>query len=75
MSSDSEKKKIFEKEVQLAQLKGYMNCELSIFSNKIDSFTASVKTGFTSFENCEKSNVKFLEDNNIYLQNEFLAKD
>ena len=52
-----------------------MNCELSIFSNKIDSFTASVKTGFTSFENCEKSNVKFLEDNNIYLQNEFLAKD
>ena len=57
---DLEKKVILDKEAQLAELKGYVKCDLPTHHNKTDSFNASLKTSFTSFENCEKSNVDFL---------------
>ena len=37
LSSDSEKRKVLKIETELAELKGCVNCELSIFSNKTDS--------------------------------------
>ena len=62
LSSDSEKKIISEIELQLAELKGYVNCALSILSNKSDCSIASMKNSFTSSENCEKSNVDFFQE-------------
>ena len=52
-----------------------MNCELTILSDKVDSFTASLKTSFTSFAGCEKSNVEVLQKSIAFLRNELSAKD
>ena len=52
-----------------------MNCKLSIFSNKVGSFTASLETSFTSFRNWEKQYRFSSEKNIVFPQNDFLAKD
>ena len=53
-------------------LKGYVSCKLSVLSNKTDSFTASLKTSFASFENCLNGNRDILKkkENIVILQNE-----
>ena len=66
MNINSSKNDILKVEAQLSALKSYVNCELSILRNQIESFTKDTKISLDH----ENRNIDALHKNIAFLQNE-----
>ena len=71
LNINSSKNDILKVEAQLSALKSYVNCELSILRDQIESFTEYTKM-LLSHEN---RNIDALHDNIAFLQNESTEKN
>ena len=71
LNINSSKNDILKVEAQLSALKSYVNCELSILRNQIESFTDHTKMS----RGHENRNIDALHKNIAFLQNELTEKN
>ena len=71
LNINSSKNDILKVEAQLSALKSYVNCELSILRNQIESFTEHTKMSLGH----ENGNIDTLHENIVFLQNELTEKN
>ena len=67
------KKHISKHEAQLSAIKSYINCEVSILTNKIESISNGFKKRINILLGKEKSKLEDLQQNITLLQNELLS--
>ena len=69
------KKHISKLEAQLSAIKSYMNFEISILTNKIESISNDFEKRIKALLGKEKSKLEILQQNMALLQNELLSKN
>ena len=69
------KKHISKLEAQLSAIKSYMNFEISILTNKIESISNDFEKRIKTLLGKEKSKLEILQQNMALLQNELLSKN
>ena len=69
------KKHISKLEAQLSAIKSYINCEVSILTNKIESISNDFEKRIKTLLGKEKSKLEILQQNMALLQNELLSKN
>ena len=60
---------------QLSAIKSYVNCEVSVLTNKIESISNDFEKRITTLLGKEKSKLEILQQNMTLLQNELLSKN
>ena len=60
---------------KFSALKGYIDCEISILTSKVDLFIDSLKETITKIEKRESNKIEILQENIRLLQKELLAKN
>ena len=73
--NDDLKKHISKLEARLSAVKSYVNCEVSILTNKIESISNDFEKRINTLLEKEKSKLEILQQNMILLQNESLSKN
>ena len=68
------KKHISKLEAQPSAIKSYINCEVSILTNKTESISNDFEKRITTLLEKEKSKLEILQQNKTLLQNELLSK-
>ena len=71
LNINSSKNDILKVEAQLSALKSYVNCELSVLRNQIESFTEHTKISLGD----ENGNIDALHKSIAFLQNELTEKN
>ena len=69
------RKHISKLEAQLSAIKSYVNCEVSILTNKIESISNDFEKRINTLLGKEKSKLEILQQNMTLLQNELLSKN
>ena len=69
------KKHISKLESQLSAIKSYVNCEVSVLTNKIESVSNDFEKRINTLLGEEKSKYEILQQNMTLLQNELLSKN
>ena len=69
------KKHISKLEAQLSAIKSYINCEVSVLTNKIESISNDFKQRINTLLGKEKSKIEILQQNMTFLKNELLSKN
>ena len=69
------RKHICKLEARLSSIKSYVNCEVSILTNKIESFSNDFEKRINTLQGKEKSKIEILQQNMTFLQNELLSKN
>ena len=69
------RKHISKLEDQLSAIKSYVNCEVSILTNKIESISNDFEKRINTLLGKEKSKLEILQQNMTLLQNELLSKN
>ena len=69
------RKHISKLEAQLYAIKSYVNCEVSILTNKIESISNDFEKRINTLLGKEKSKLEILQQNMTLLQNELLSKN
>ena len=69
------RKHISKLEAQLSAVKSYVNCEVSILTNKIESISNDFEQRINNLLGKEKSKLEILQQNMTLLQNELLSKN
>ena len=69
------RKHICKLEAQQSAIKSYVNCEVSILTNKIESTSNDFEKRMNTFQGKEKSKIEILQQNMTFLQNELLSKN
>ena len=73
--SNDLKKHISKLEAQLSAIKSYMNFEISILTNKIESISNDFEKRINTLLGKQKSKLEILQQNMALLQNELLSKN
>ena len=69
------RKHICQLEAQLSAIKSYVNCEVSILTNKIESISNDFEKRINTLQGKEKSKIEILQQNMTFLQNGLLSKN
>ena len=69
------RKDISKLEAQLPPIKSYVNCEIPILTNKIESISNDFEKKINTLMGKEKSKLEILQQNMTLLQNELLSKN
>ena len=69
------RKHICKLEAQLSAIKSYVNCEVSILTNKMESISNDYEKRINTLQGKEKSKIEILQQNMTFLQNELLSKN
>ena len=69
------RKHISKLEAQLPAIKSYVNCEILILTNKIESISNDFEKRINTLLGKEKSKLEILQQNMTLLQNELLSKN
>ena len=72
--NDDLRKHICKLEAQLSAIKSYVNCEVSILTNKIESISNDFEKRIKNFQGKEKSKIEILQQNMTFLQIVLLSK-
>ena len=62
-------------EAQLSVIKSYVNCEVSILTNKTEFISNDFEKRINTLQRKEKSKTEILQQNMTFLQNELLSKN
>ena len=62
-------------EAKLSVIKSYVNCKISISTNKTESISNNFERRINTLQEKEKSRIEILQQNMTFLQNELLSKN
>ena len=68
------RKRICNLEARPSTIKSYVNCQVLILTNKIESISNDFEKRISTLQGKEKSKIEILQQNMTFLQNELLSK-